>query len=89
VFVNHPYQYKEKTMSHDNMIRAWKDVSFRDELSEVERSLLPEHPSGMIELTDTQLESAAGGNYLTFGGQGTCNSGIIACTLPINCFEEQ
>ncbi|NJK52945.1 MAG: mersacidin/lichenicidin family type 2 lantibiotic [Leptolyngbyaceae cyanobacterium SU_3_3] len=76
-------------MSHENIIRAWKDASFRDGLSETERSLLPEHPAGTIELTDTQLESAAGGKYLTFGGQGMCHSGIIACTLPINCFEEQ
>jgi hypothetical protein len=40
-------------MSHENIIRAWKDTDF------------------------------------TYAGDEACNSGIIACTLLINCPVEQ
>ncbi|WP_339382166.1 mersacidin/lichenicidin family type 2 lantibiotic [Aetokthonos hydrillicola] len=42
-------------------MRAWKDEEFRNSLSNKERSLLPEHPSGLVELTDRELGAAAGG----------------------------
>jgi mersacidin/lichenicidin family type 2 lantibiotic len=72
-------------MSHENIIRAWKDEEFRDGLNERERSLLPDHPAGIIELADGQLINVAGGNKFTRAGDEACNSGIIACTLPFNC----
>ncbi len=48
-------------MSHENIIRAWKDEDFRNSLSEKERTLLPEHPVGLAELTDAELGGVAGG----------------------------
>ncbi|NJK52943.1 MAG: mersacidin/lichenicidin family type 2 lantibiotic [Leptolyngbyaceae cyanobacterium SU_3_3] len=48
-------------MPNENIIRAWKDTSFRDGLSDVERSLLPENPAGLMQLRDDQLNAAAGG----------------------------
>jgi len=48
-------------MSYRKTIRAWKDEDFRLSLSEAERALLPAHPAGLIELSDTELEAAAGG----------------------------
>ena len=48
-------------MSHENIIRAWKDEDFRNSLSEKERSILPEHPAGLVELTDAHLECVVGG----------------------------
>jgi mersacidin/lichenicidin family type 2 lantibiotic len=48
-------------MSQENIIRAWKNENFRQQLSEKERALLPEHPAGSIELTDEELGNAAGG----------------------------
>lgn len=48
-------------MSHKNIIRAWKDEDFRNSLSEKERELLPDHPAGLVELTDEDLGAAAGG----------------------------
>lgn len=48
-------------MSNDKIIRAWKDEAFRDSLSEAERALLPEHPVGLIELDDVELEQVIGG----------------------------
>jgi mersacidin/lichenicidin family type 2 lantibiotic len=44
-----------------DVIRAWKDPEFRQNLSEADRMLLPAHPAGLIELTDVQLDSIAGG----------------------------
>ncbi len=73
-------------MSHENVIRAWKDEDFRNRLSQEERSQLPDHPAGKLELTDAQLGSAAGGRKAnTAAGDESCYSGIIACTLPIYC----
>ena len=48
-------------MSHRNTIRAWKDPAYRNNLSEAERASLPEHPAGMIELSDADLGVVAGG----------------------------
>ena len=50
-------------MSRNHIIRAWKDADFRNSLSDQERALLPEHPAGLIELADTELEAAAGGGF--------------------------
>jgi mersacidin/lichenicidin family type 2 lantibiotic len=47
-------------MSELNIIRAWKDAEYRQSLSEAERALLPEHPAGLIELSDVDLIAAGG-----------------------------
>jgi mersacidin/lichenicidin family type 2 lantibiotic len=41
-----------------HVIRAWKDEEYRMSLSQEQLALLPEHPSGMIELSDQDLLSA-------------------------------
>lgn len=38
-----------------HIIRAWKDEEYRISLSQIELALLPEHPSGVIELSDDDL----------------------------------
>jgi mersacidin/lichenicidin family type 2 lantibiotic len=48
-------------MSHEDIIRAWKDEEYRNSLSEEQRAHLPENPAGMVELGDTDMESIAGG----------------------------
>jgi mersacidin/lichenicidin family type 2 lantibiotic len=48
-------------MSNLDIIRAWKDEEYRMGLSEEQRKLLPEHPAGLLELTDADLDAAAGG----------------------------
>jgi mersacidin/lichenicidin family type 2 lantibiotic len=45
----------------EKIIRAWKDEDYRASLSEAERALLPEHPAGLIELSDDELAKLAGG----------------------------
>ena len=44
-----------------DIIRAWKDEEYRNSLSEAERAALPEHPAGLIALTDEALGAVAGG----------------------------
>jgi mersacidin/lichenicidin family type 2 lantibiotic len=48
-------------MSKRDIIRAWKDPEYRLSLNESERALLPDHPAGLIELTDAELDGVAGG----------------------------
>lgn len=48
-------------MDSRTTIRAWKDEAFRLTLSDAEQALLPASPAGAIELADTDLGDAAGG----------------------------
>jgi mersacidin/lichenicidin family type 2 lantibiotic len=53
---------KEMPMSqHVDIARAWKDEEYRRSLSDGERAQLPTNPAGLIELTDDDLDSIAGG----------------------------
>lgn len=72
-------------MTNKQIIQFWKDDFYRLNLTEIERELLPENPAGLIELSNSQLASATGGKGFTAAGDEACHSGIIACTLPINC----
>jgi mersacidin/lichenicidin family type 2 lantibiotic len=47
-------------MSNSDVIRAWKDLEYRESLSESERALLPESPVGMVELSDADLLGVGG-----------------------------
>lgn len=51
-------------MSNRTIIRAWRDEDYRLGLSEAERSQLPEHPAGRIELSDAELGVATGGGII-------------------------
>jgi mersacidin/lichenicidin family type 2 lantibiotic len=67
-----------KTVSQQQIIRAWKDVEYRAGLSEAERALLPEHPAGLIELSDTDLDDVAGGG----AGADLSRSWWLPCLPP-------
>ena len=43
------------------IIRAWKDEEYRLSLSEERQALLSAYPTGLIELTDAELDAVAGG----------------------------
>jgi mersacidin/lichenicidin family type 2 lantibiotic len=60
-------------MSHEDIIRAWKDEEYRNSLSEEQRAQLPENPAGMVELPDADMERIAGG--------------VESRTLRIRCSE--
>lgn len=48
-------------MKNIDIIRAWKDESYRQSLSQEELASFPENPAGLIELTDMDLGYAVGG----------------------------
>ena len=63
-------------MSSFDIVRAWKDAEYRQSLSAEEQALLPEHPAGVIELTDEELNGVDGaGTALNFTG-GCCPSNV-------------
>ncbi len=43
------------------VLRAWKDEPFRNGLTEEQRAAIPPKPENFEQLTDDQLENAAGG----------------------------
>ena len=64
-------------MLHPNVIRAWKDEAYRQSLSEAERAQLPANPAGLIELSELELGSVAGG----ICWDTTANCSMMNCTL--------
>lgn len=50
-------------LTKDTVLKAWRDESFRESLSEQERAAIPPKPSGDggRELSDAELDQAAGG----------------------------
>jgi mersacidin/lichenicidin family type 2 lantibiotic len=48
-----------------DIVRSWKDEDYFSHLSSAERSLLPQNPAGLIELTDDELLNVGGGTIPT------------------------
>jgi mersacidin/lichenicidin family type 2 lantibiotic len=76
-------------MSHDEIIRAWKDPAYRGALSQAQLGEIPLHPAGAIELLERDLDEASGataedggceddGIWLTIGG-GMGVTAIMSC----------
>ena len=63
-------------MRNEDIIRAWKDEDYRISLSDEERAMLPEHPAGVVDLSDEDLDDAAGGTTIICGI--TITGGITA-----------
>ncbi len=84
-------------MSDIDVVRAWKDPAYRRSLTPEQLASLPEHPAGMVELSDDQLSNASGAaakpgpiqttaltcTQHTFGGWKACGCGVF--TTAINC----
>ena len=63
-----------------DIIRAWKDESYRASLSTQEQAMLPENPAGALDLSDAELEAI----------HGACNiRGDVSnnCTAPFQWGE--
>lgn len=43
-----------------DVIRAWKDASYRESLSEEDLRAVGQNPAGVVDLTDEQLKKASG-----------------------------
>jgi mersacidin/lichenicidin family type 2 lantibiotic len=52
-------------MNKTDVIRAWKDPFYRATLPEEAQATLPEHPSGLTELSDDQIRSLGGSTPVT------------------------
>ncbi|HEX4962775.1 MAG TPA: mersacidin/lichenicidin family type 2 lantibiotic [Thermoanaerobaculia bacterium] len=52
-------------MNKTDVIRAWKDPVYRATLSEEEQAALPQHPSGLTDLSDDQLVIAGASSVVT------------------------
>jgi mersacidin/lichenicidin family type 2 lantibiotic len=72
-------------MSPLDIIRAWKDEDYRLSLSDAQRAMLPSSPVGLIELSDLDMSTLAGGGgshssskgghgYGKTGKHGSCNA---------------
>ncbi len=68
-------------MSNLDVVRAWKDESYRNSLSEAERAMLPANPAGPIELTEEQLEVAGANTWHA----GTMGCGCVFITIGYTC----
>ena len=51
-------------MSLNQIVNAWRDAEYYENLDAETRALLPENPAGEIELTDTELANIDGGTIL-------------------------
>jgi mersacidin/lichenicidin family type 2 lantibiotic len=63
-------------------IRAWKDLVYRRSLTDIEKSMLAEHPSGQVNLTGTELGSPGGGSEqtITIQDKVCCSTGDLDCS---------
>jgi mersacidin/lichenicidin family type 2 lantibiotic len=55
------HQQKKGKFHMSNIVRAWKDETYRQSLSAQEQAVLPVNPAGASELTDAQLVAVYGG----------------------------
>lgn len=51
-----------------DIVRAWKDHTYRDQLNEEQLSQLPANPAGDLELSEADLASVYGGDGWEPGG---------------------
>jgi mersacidin/lichenicidin family type 2 lantibiotic len=56
-------------MTPSDIVRAWYDPEFRAALDARQQAQLPDHPSGLQELEDEDLDLVAGGGICRFGSQ--------------------
>jgi mersacidin/lichenicidin family type 2 lantibiotic len=61
-----------------DIVRAWRDPEYRSRLSDHQRAMLPDNPAGSIALSDSDLDSAAGGTY-TFEADCQSFPGVCTC----------
>ncbi len=67
-------------MSIQEIIHAWKDVDYRESLSDGELARLPQHPAGLVNLMDSDLDQAAGGTRTAQSCWNSCSE-----TFPLEC----
>jgi mersacidin/lichenicidin family type 2 lantibiotic len=86
-------------MRKQDIAKALRDERFRDGLSAEERSALPDHPAGFVELSDEALLNVVGGVAQTGTGAPLCSciitqtassgGGTCNCTCGTNEAESK
>jgi mersacidin/lichenicidin family type 2 lantibiotic len=71
-------------MSHQHVIKAWKDPAYRNGLSPTEREALPPNPAGAIEISDEALGHFVGGIEKPPPHTVLCNT-QMGCTIFQEC----
>jgi mersacidin/lichenicidin family type 2 lantibiotic len=56
-----------------DITRAWKDQTYRENLSEEQRTSLPANPAGEIELSEADLAAVYGADGWESNGASHCN----------------
>lgn len=78
-----------------DVVRAWKDPAYRRSLTPEQLARMPEHPAGLVELSDDELVAATGGgtdgvmttaiNCTLYSFQGWKSCGCGVATTAIDC----
>jgi mersacidin/lichenicidin family type 2 lantibiotic len=50
-------------MHTTDVINAWRDPESRRGMTDEQRASLPEHPAGLVELNDDELDGLSGGLF--------------------------
>ena len=69
-----------------DIIRAWKDESYRSSLSSQEQAMLPENPAGALELSDAELETIQGASNIGGDSSNGCTAGQqvgVGASVPV------
>jgi mersacidin/lichenicidin family type 2 lantibiotic len=67
-----------------NIVRAWKDASYRQSLSVGEQTALPANPAGEIELNDIELDAIFGADGSGTNREETTGVASSSATLQQN-----
>ncbi|WP_224248153.1 mersacidin/lichenicidin family type 2 lantibiotic [Hyalangium gracile] len=71
-------------MSNIDIVRAWKDASYLETLSDEARALVPANPVGELELTDADLALISGGIVVS-KQPPTMSTGTGSANSPCYC----
>ena len=72
-------------MSNIDVVRAWKDTTYYNSLTEAERTLVPDNPVGLVSLDDADLLLVVGGVEVATINEGTCAIGSLGCLNTAEC----
>lgn len=68
-----------------NIVRAWKDETYRQSLSVEEQVILPANPAGEVDLTDEELETVYGAWSAEFKDNRQWNFSSGALVREFSC----
>ena len=71
-----------------DIVRAWKDETYRRSLSQEQQAQLPANPAGELELSDAELQSVHGAHGGSSGSTANFNTFSTACAQSVggSCF---